>query len=427
MFAVTAGCTGILGDFTVSSVTPDTDGSPSGADSGNDGGGPSCAAPSRSCPNGTCAAPEDPRACGAACAPCPVPTGGTAVCTPAGECEGRCPGTAKACGGACRDVTTDKENCGGCGIACGGGDCAGGKCQPSTITARLTKPTDLALSPNDVFVNADGKVRRCAKTGCVDATSLWTSSEASIAGPHMLAIDLNYAYFATDIASNRYLYRCQLGGCASSPQQIGTTPAPPSGNFEAFTVEGNSFLFSGTYSGVREAPLAGGAVARTYSNFAGTGFPAATPGFVVWSDKFGGGVRQCARTGSGCTSSTELTPNVTATEIVTFVDRAIFVVSAGSGAEIQSCNIAGCSGAPVVIAKETAAVTGLAVDATGIYWTTAGGAVRACKNATVGCGAAGVVELATGQTNAGAVATDAIFVYWLTDGTGTGTIRRVRK
>lgn len=424
---VIAGCTGLLGDFTVADQAGPDASTPS-AEGGTDANGSTCAPPARSCPNGTCAAPEDPRACGPSCAPCAVPTGGTAACTAAGVCEGRCPGAAKACDGACRDTTTDKDHCGGCGNACGGGDCVGGKCQPVVLTATLTKPTDIALSPNDVFVNADGKVRRCAKKGCADATALWISSEQSIAGPHMLAIDLNYAYFAVDgSGGNRNLYRCQLAGCSSSPQFINTTPAPTSSNFEAFAVEGTSFLFNGTYSGVREAPLSGGAVSRTYSNFAGTGFAAATPAYVVWSDKFGGGIRQCARSGGGCSSSTELTANVTATEITTLGDRAVFVVSSGTGAEIQSCNVAGCSGAPTSIAKETGEVSGLAADAGGIYWTTASGAVRACKTPLVGCGAGSVVELANGQTGAGAVALDAGFVYWLVNDGTKSSIRRVRR
>ncbi|MBS2014536.1 MAG: hypothetical protein JST00_16740 [Deltaproteobacteria bacterium] len=432
VFAVSAGCTGILGDFTVSDVVTPQDGATvtEGGGGGDAEAGATCAAPTRACPNGTCAGPEDPRACGPSCIVCPAPTGGTPVCTPAGVCEGRCPGTAKACGGACRDVTTDKDHCGDCGRSCGGGDCVAGQCRPVTLTATLTKATDIALSPNDVFVNADGKVRRCAKTGCAAATPLWAGGDLSVPGPHMLAIDLNYAYFAQDIGANRFLSRCQLGGCASSPQQITVTPAPPPGNFEALAVEGSSYFFAGTYSGVREAPLGGGAVTRSYSNFAGTGFPAANAQYVVWSDKFGGGVRQCARSGAGCTTSTELTAGVTTTELLVFAGRAIFVAAVAGGTEIQGCNVVGCSGAPTVIAREPAStmVTGLAVDPSGVYWSTSSGEIRACKVAG-GCAAGGgtVVDLARSQAGVSAVATDAEFVYWVTDAVGTGAIRRVRK
>jgi hypothetical protein len=43
-----------------------------------------------------------------------------------------CGGGLSNCGGVCRDLSTDRANCGGCGVACAAGQvCSGGSCQVS--------------------------------------------------------------------------------------------------------------------------------------------------------------------------------------------------------------------------------------------------------------------------------------------------------
>ncbi len=427
------GCTSLLGDFDVAPSASAGGDLPDGAVVTDGGattvteGGVVCNAPARACPGDRCLVPS-PDACGPGCVACPPgANGATAICRPDGTCGIRCEAGLTPCGNACRDLTKDPDHCGQCGRACGGGGCNAGRCEPVIITTGLVDPTDIAVSPTEVFVNADGVVRKCAKTGCPSTTPLWSGNTKSVRGPHMLGTDLNYAYFAVDLSSNRYPYRCSLAGCAASPEQIVVTPAPNSSNFETFTLEGGSFLFTGTYTGVREVPLAGGAGGRTYSNSAGTGVAGANASFVVWSDKFGSGVRQCARAGAGCMASSNLIGLVTTTELIVVADRAIFAVSDGAGSKIQACNVAGCSGAPTTIATlPNEEVTGLAADITGIYWTTStntDGAVKACK-VLGGCGATPLV-LATGQRKPIGIALDQGFVYWVNN--TDGAVRRVAK
>lgn len=66
------------------------------------------------CTNGTCQ--------GTSCVPGPVENG---TACPGGTC----------CSGTCRDLQTDEQSCGGCGIPCGEGEtCIGGSCCPSGRT-----------------------------------------------------------------------------------------------------------------------------------------------------------------------------------------------------------------------------------------------------------------------------------------------------
>ncbi len=57
-----------------------------------------------------------------------------AGCT--GKVEGQtpnCTAAQKACGGQCKTVATDQENCGACGNVCGAGQtCQNGQCQCSS-------------------------------------------------------------------------------------------------------------------------------------------------------------------------------------------------------------------------------------------------------------------------------------------------------
>ena len=54
-----------------------------------------------------------------------------------GSCQVSCSAGLTNCGGVCRDVSTDRNHCGGCGIACGSGEaCMGGACVVSCPTGQ---------------------------------------------------------------------------------------------------------------------------------------------------------------------------------------------------------------------------------------------------------------------------------------------------
>jgi hypothetical protein len=60
------------------------------------------------------------------------------------------------CGGACIDPQTDANNCGACGVDCGGGACVSGACQPVDIDSSLMHPTSLQLLDGQPLV-IDGR------------------------------------------------------------------------------------------------------------------------------------------------------------------------------------------------------------------------------------------------------------------------------
>lgn len=96
-----------------------------------------------------------------------------------------------------------------------------------------------------------------------------------------------------------------------------------------------------------------------------------------------------------------------------------------------------CGGAPVTLASRQPGPTGLAVDATGVYWTNAGAASGAGTTGTVmklPRGASEPLTLASGQSSPGTVVLGVSDVYWVegeegscSSATGVGAIAYVLK
>jgi hypothetical protein len=115
-------------------------GSPEDAGSGNGGEG-ACGPDNCSgccASDGTCVTSPTPQACGSkghACQTCTADQ----LCS-SGTCA--CPGSTHACGNACIDYSTSKDNCGSCGNACEGYQfCDGGKCLPHYVSTQVLPVT----------------------------------------------------------------------------------------------------------------------------------------------------------------------------------------------------------------------------------------------------------------------------------------------
>ena len=99
--------------------------------------------------------------CGVVCGPdagCAAGQCAPVACAPDGGFEAVCAlpgGAGVCCGGACLDVSSDTESCGGCGISCPTGQgCTAGRCSPGCTTS-----SDCAA--NTLCVNG-----QCLPTGC---------------------------------------------------------------------------------------------------------------------------------------------------------------------------------------------------------------------------------------------------------------------
>lgn len=93
-----------------------------------------CPRGQRRCDDGICEA-ESATSCGPACTVCEAPAGARAACV-AGRCDFTCPPGTSECGGVCRDLDEDEQNCGRCGTRCSADEiCANGQCTcpPRTI------------------------------------------------------------------------------------------------------------------------------------------------------------------------------------------------------------------------------------------------------------------------------------------------------
>jgi hypothetical protein len=69
-----------------------------------------------------------------------------------------CSGSTTACGNACLDTTSDKNNCGACGKSCGPGSCSGSKCQPFLVNTLGSADDCVALTtdgPHVVWLNSN--------------------------------------------------------------------------------------------------------------------------------------------------------------------------------------------------------------------------------------------------------------------------------
>jgi hypothetical protein len=95
----------------------------------------------------------------------------------------------------------------------------------------------------------------------------------------------------------------------------------------------------------------------------------------------------------------------------------------------MSCPLAGCGGKGKVIAKSEEVIAGLAVDASGVYWTTGtAGAVRACRDVVAGCGES-AETVTTGITSPGAIGLDEHWIYFVARGSEpkTGALMKIAK
>jgi hypothetical protein len=176
----------------------------------------------------TCAGAGDcPTAIGWSCTALPG-LGPVCGCTPRGvetcnslddDCDGVADNGITRCGSACVDLRTDQANCGGCGIACGGGTtCAAGTCLcPASLpTACGGRCVDGRSDP----ANCGSCDNRCASGQRCEAGRCTTATTGVCPASCGVNADCNPCRTSGDPSGSAYC--CLSGLCIYSSSACGT-------------------------------------------------------------------------------------------------------------------------------------------------------------------------------------------------------------
>jgi hypothetical protein len=282
-------------------------------------------------------------------------------------------------------MAVDNETVKLCSVATG--------CSPTTITDLATQRYNLRgvtvvgtdvyffAAPSDPWILYSCPVAGCPPAGPNVVENNNDTIGAVAAGPDMV-------YWTRYSYCSNYSERCSLPGCTGISQlrlKAGSCANPYSDNT-------NNPSHEMTYP---SSVVSAGAATVLW----GTG------GLYNDSTKF---LRGCANTGT-CVTPQEIDTGDTVVNALAYYDG--FHYGAGGASIFRVADVMGTT-TRTVVASDAQGLTGIAADASGIYWVNGTtGNVRRCPKLT-GCTSAEVETLAVGQTGAKAIAIDANNVYW---------------
>jgi hypothetical protein len=323
------------------------------------------------------------------------------------------------CAGQCIDLAGSSANCGRCGHDCGGGACVAGACQPVLVAgaeAGLDTPAALAVNATAMFWTAPTRLRSCPlPAGCTSQPTLIAGGYSAL---DALAVTDDAVYFAGCPACNDHhdLLRCPTTGCPDPAPIMATSSSPYEdiviGKTHAFWRESGDALVHCVHS-----DCAGTTSRSPSSVFGGSVSGVAVADDTVYVKPAGTSIgfelRTC-READGCGATTILTSSYPITPpFHIHAGRAYWLVDAPAGREVAVCPVVNCHGA--LFAAVDSGTVDIAVDDTGVYWTTASGTVRTCP--LTGCPPAGPSTLASARVNPRQLTLGAGFFYWIEDDT----------
>jgi len=332
-------------------------------------------------------------------------------------------------------LATDKNNCNACNHTCGGGDCAGGACQPIVVVPAVGgQATGIAADGAHVFYAFNNTTNTVSGITRVDPDG--SSPLVLVQGQKLeiydIAVDAGFVYWmaaATNYATapNGAIFRVPKDGGAIQPLASAQTPSSTSSiavdaGFVYWTNYGVTDA-TGTYLGgtVARCALPAGCDTKPASLATGLQRPyglaldATTLYFGVVGSGAGGEVYRCPL--GGCAPGP--TPVQAA---VSPLAIAVDETNAYWTTDTAVVKVDRASGAAVSLATAQKAPRSIVVDGGKVYWTNySGGTVAAC--AVAGCNAT-PSSIATNQTNPWYLAVDKTSLYWTS---AAGTVTRLAK
>lgn len=119
-------------------------------------------------------------------------------------------------GAACQaDLATDPKHCGACGHDCLDGACSAGKCQPFVLAKGLPQPSLLRVVDGVVYwANGDGSVRSCSTKGCEQQPKL--VMKVGTSNTVLSGLDVRDGTVFVAGYSTQQIYSCPIAGCTTT-------------------------------------------------------------------------------------------------------------------------------------------------------------------------------------------------------------------
>ncbi len=368
------------------------------------------------CPGGAC--------CAGTCSTCgSVPANAVRACGGM-SCTYACDqGFSAQCGQPCLNLQTDSSNCGACGHSCQGAACQGGLCQPillghdllgnsggtGTVGSIVVTATALFVTDRSPAAQASN-VETCPLSGCTGpggaATTVYSQTGSPDPAFYGISYDpgTGYLYFTAENANA--LHAITTSGSSVFTVSSLSTPVG--------TVTDANNVYFGQYQSISYVnKTSGGSVSTVTSAIADyvLGIALDQANGRIWiasqTSVVGCTIAGSCLTFSGGSPAAIQVPGPTPW----WMDGATGLYKCASATDCSTANAMHVS---------TAGGTAFTYDANNVYFTDTTGNVYACS--VNGC--ASPTLITNNMPQAIGMATDSLFVYWLTLG---GTIFKVAK